>query len=328
MCKAVLRAAVAVAVVGAAALTTVAYSAPPQVASAQGFTLTRTASGLLAEEPFDTARPFRDIEDGYEFNGSATPGTGYVRVAASGLKVGVHQHGARFEGWFAVTRKAYPRDGVYHVDMSRPAGNVSGDGNQGEAVFAVQTGTTKQNGLINYVVVASNSAGGVTSWLIGYSHGHLADARLETLSSTAPSPSAATSEGVTLRTDGRRSFEVWFGASRVYASDALALDIAPPYQPYLEVQARRIAYESSFQDFWITSSDAITVQGLPAGEQVELVGKGGDQLASSVVRGSAAVLRPPLPQCRGSASLLVRRPGHTVQLGPFSYACGDTYRVR
>jgi hypothetical protein len=326
--KTVVTSVVAAGAIAVSAVLVVSYTGPRDVANAEGLTLTRTSSGLALDEPFDTAVPARDIEDGYEFNGSAAPGIGYIRVESSGLKVGVHDHRDGFKGWFAVTRKAFPQSGVYHVEMSKPPGNVAGTTDQGEAVFAVQTGTTKQNGLINYVVVASNSTRGSTSWLIGYAHGHVANAQLETLMSTKPSSSAASKLDITLRTDGRRSLQVWVGAVLAFDSRTLHLDIAPPYQPYLEVQSRRIPYESSFQNFWVTSSDSIAVGGLVAGEGVDLVTPSGSTIASAPARGSTAKLTLPPPQCRGTASLVVHRPGGAVRLGPFRYAGGDTYELK
>ena len=134
--------------------------------------------------------------------------------------------------------------GVYHVDMSRLPGNVSGAGAQGEAVFAVQTGTTAINGLINYVVVASNSRRGATTWTIGYAHGLVADAKLETLARIGPSKSSPVSQQISLVTDGRHRLTVYFGNRLVYSANDLRLDIQPPFQPYLEVQALRIPYAS------------------------------------------------------------------------------------
>ena len=41
----------------------------------------------------------------------------------------------------------------------------------GEAIFAVQTGTTKKTGVLNYVLVASSTNAGLTHWLVGYAEG-------------------------------------------------------------------------------------------------------------------------------------------------------------
>jgi hypothetical protein len=225
-----------------------------------------------------------------------------------------------------VTRAAFPAAGIYHVEMAKPPGEVRGHGAQGEAVFAVQTGTTKRTGLINYVVVASNSNHGATIWTVGYAHGHVADARLETLIRYPVPPDTSPARALTLVTDGRRRLSVWFGDRLGFRSDRLRLDITPPFQPYLEVQAERIAYTSYFHDFWVTTGTAVTVAA-PARTRLELVAPDGRRLASATARGGIARLVPPPPLAVGTARLVARLGGRRVVLGPFRYAAGDRLRL-
>jgi hypothetical protein len=51
----------------------------------------------------------------------------------------------------------------------------------GEVIFAVQTGTTKKTGVLNYVLVASTTNAGLTHWLVGYAEGKVANAKTTVL---------------------------------------------------------------------------------------------------------------------------------------------------
>lgn len=295
---------------------------PVPIASAGPVALYRTTGGLAIALPFDRPAPLRDLMDTFVFNGSATRGVGAASLGHQGLAVAVHRHPDRFEGWFAVTRAAFPAAGVYHVDMAKPAGQVDGRGVQGEAVFAVQTGTTKRTGLINYVVVASDSRRGATTWMVGYAHGHVADARLQILIRYPVPADSPAARDLTLVTDGHHRLSVWFGDRLGFASDHLRLDIAPPFQPYLEVQALRIAYTSYFHDFWVTNGTSLTVAAR-SGARLALVGSDGRRLAAATARRGTARLALPPPLARGTARLVVRSGGRRVVLGPFAYAGGD-----
>ncbi|HUZ09747.1 MAG TPA: hypothetical protein VMU76_06215 [Acidimicrobiales bacterium] len=297
------------------------------VASKGAVSLWRDVSGLATSVSFRSPLPLRDLGDAFTFNGSASPGIGYAALGRRGLAVGVQRHPDRFEGWFAVTNAAYPAAGAYHVRMDRPPGNVDGGRAQGEAVFAVQTGTTSQNGLINYVVVASNSTGGTTFWTIGYAHGHVKDARLQILARTPASVSSPTGREITLQTDGRRRLAVYFGRTLVFASNRLHLNIEPPFQAYLEVQSRRVPYTSFFHDFWVTNSTSVTVAGVSSGARLSLIGPDGRVFSSATSHGGEARLDLPVPLARGKAELLVQAGSHRVRLGPFAYSGGDAYRV-
>lgn len=299
---------------------------PSPVARRGAVSLWRTTSGLLAALPFDRPTPLRDLEDTFAFGGSAPPGIGYAVARARGLAVGVHRHDAHFEGWFAVTRAGFPASGVYHVDMAKPPGQLRSGGAQGEAVFAVQTGLTKATGLINYVIVASASRTGATSWSVGYAAGHIVNAHLTRFLRLPVPATSSDSRDVTLETDGRRRLAVWFGTRLVFASDHLHLHITPPFQAYLEVQSRVVPYASSFRDFWVTSSSVVSVSA-PDGARIRLVARGGRTIASATARRGVARLVLPPPRARGSAELEVRLRRRSVKLGPFEYAGGDRYRL-
>jgi hypothetical protein len=285
-------------------------------------------NGLLVSYDFRHAGSLDSLGGYFEFNGSAPALDRVGSVSPDGLQIGVRAHRAgTWEGFFAVTHTAYPASSVFHVRMGREAGNVSSATRSGEAVFAVQTGTTKVTGLLNYVLVASSSTGGLTRWEIGYAEGHLADAKTTILQTGTATTQAHVSEDITLRTDGRTSLEVYFAHKLVYSSHQLNMHIQPPFQPYLEVQGLSIAYRSSFQNFWVARDNSVTVSGLHPGEHVALAPAG-----SSVVRGVASSIgqaRLPLPitVARGTGVLTVQSSSGHRRFGPIAYSGGDTYRL-
>jgi hypothetical protein len=328
MARGRLAAAVALAAVAAgwgAAAWALASPGPAVLARAGGLSLARVSSGLAFERSLAGVPAVRDLGDDFEFSGSASPQVGYQRVGPAGLTVGVRRHSGGFAGWFAVTRWALPAQGVYHVRMSKPPGQLSGPGAQGEAVFAVQTATTKLNGLINYVVVASRSAGGATSWLVGYAQGRLSHARLQVLYQTPASASAPSSREVSLATDGRRRLVVCFGRQVVYASDSLSMDIPAPYQAYLEVQSSGPPYQARFSDLWVTRGSAVGLAGLGPGQAALLATPGGQVVAAG--RGGQARLELAPGLARGRGVLWVAQGARRWRLGPFSYWAGDRLRL-
>jgi hypothetical protein len=290
--------------------------------------LVRERSGLLLDHDFRSAAPIASLLDEFELNGSAPPANSWASVQADGLHVGVDRHRpGTFEGFFAVTRAAYPASSVFHVCMSREPRNVMSRSQTGQAVFAVQTGTTKRTGDINYVLVASATNAGSTHWKVGYAEGHIADATTTILWTGPPSPAAAVSEDITVRTDGHSSYIVYFGSRVVYRSNRLKMRIVPPFQPYLEVQALEIAYRARFQDLWITSDDSILLTGLDQGDRVTLAPTTGTPVrALADALGHARLSLAP-PEAKGNGTLTILSGGSLWRFPELSYAGGDLYRI-
>lgn len=328
--------AVALLAVAAAGVTAAVRGSVTVLATSGGFQLIRTTSGLLTFRPFRQPVSDRRLQDTFEFNGSASASYAYVRDPGNGLRVGVAPHReSDFSGWFAVTLAAFPASSVFHVDMTRPPGNVTGAGNEAETVFAVQTASTKITGLINFVEVSSDSLQGSTAWQVDYSHGRVSNASSDLYWRSAQRRHAPLSYQITVRTDGSHQLTVWFGSRVVFRSDRLHMQMEAPFQPYLEVQALRTGYVARFTNFWVTENDAITVRGLPPGARVSLLpaapsaGRHPRALAAAVAsRSGAATLRLPPPAARGQATLTVTSAGRTLRFGPFGYAGGDRYQLR
>ena len=279
--------------------------------------VTRTASGLAAYDPLTANRTTRDLQDQYVFNGSAPASIGYELEHPGGLVIGVHPHPG-WLGWFGVTLDGLPAGDVYHVHMSRPA-QIPANG-IGESVFAVQTALTQRSGAINYVVVAAVTAHGRTTWEVGYAHGLIADASTQVFWSSPPERGGPLSQDVSLRTDGHSCLAVWLGDRAVFSGCGLHLDIPGPYQAYLEVQGRDIAYRATFRDFWVAAAAPVRVSGVRPGAVVSLVSPAGSTVASGPASPSGvADLVPPVPHSSGIASLTIAG----VSRGPLRYSTGD-----
>lgn len=301
------------------------------LASSGQWQLLRSAEGTLIHDPFDKAIPSRELQDTYEFNGDTDPDLAFVRATDDGLQVGVEPmpEAEAHNGYFAVTHDAYPETSIFHVRMSKQAGQVEPADQVGQAVFAVQTASTKITGLINFIVLSADSTAGMTSWRVGYMYGHVRNAEYVNYWSSEPSVDSPDTQDISLRTDGRRTLTVWFGNEQVFHSDQLELDIQAPYQPYLEVQAVKTPFVSSFQNFWVVKDDHLRLTGLTEGAAVKLLDSQGAVLGETEAgAGGTATLELPPYAAKGSGTLEITQPGQQpVGLGAFDYAGGDELQL-
>ncbi|MBA2560856.1 MAG: hypothetical protein H0V07_13415 [Propionibacteriales bacterium] len=299
------------------------------VATAGSVQLIKEHSGVLADNGLRAAESSPALDAYFEFNGSAPPHHRCAKSGVDGLRIGVRPHDADvWEGFFAVSRTAYPATAVFHVAMARDRVEVPRSDQSGEAVFAVQTGSTKKTGVLNYVLAASTTNDGHTRWVVGHAKGVMADAALTVLwgGELQPSASADVAQDITIRTNGRSTLEVWFGYRQVFTADDLSLDIEPPFQPYLEVQALQIGYAATFTDYWVSQGDTVLVRGVPPGREIRLKSTDGTVLSAVASASGEAKLLLRLAAVRGRGMLSVES-GDRVLLGPFSYAGGDEYRL-
>ena len=209
-----------------------------------------STSASAVSFPFQGRQTLQELGQSFEFNGSAPPADRVASVSPQGLRIGVRRHQpGSWEGFFAVTRASLAANSVFGVTMHREPGQIMSPNQTGETVFAVQTGDTKRTGDINYVLVASVSNGGLTHREVGYAAGHVADATITVLWTGPSSPTADPGEDVSLTTDGYSSLQVHFGNRLIYSSHTLKMNIVPPFQAYLEVQALEVPYVVRFADF-------------------------------------------------------------------------------
>jgi hypothetical protein len=201
---------------------------------------------------------------GWEANGSAGPDNGLAVVSGGLLHVGIRRPTPDFRGWFLTATDATPDTCTFQFSAaSPPPVTVWSAGAVGELVMAVQTSDTVTTGDIDYVVVSESvSADGQRSLSAGYSVGHLSHATEHVLKREpwAPGPLH-----VAIATNGDDRLSVWVNGSLFFQSTDLAMGIAPPFEPYLEVQARQTAYTVSFDGYSSVCQSNIVVSNLPDG---------------------------------------------------------------
>ena len=276
-------------------------------------------NGLLADYAFDKAAPTSSLTPAFVLGGTAGPRLAKVSLRSSGLYVHVdpHQQGT-WRGYYATTAATFPANSVVQVRMWRPQVSVSGT-DSGLALLAVQTGPCC---LLNYVLVAGVLTKGHQTWLIGHANGSGKNTKTKVLSDQA---SAATSEDITLRTNGKSQYSVYFGDTLVYESNSLKLGIAPPLRVYLEVEARGMGYTTWFQHFRVAAGTSVQVKGLHPGDRVSLTPAGDATIHAVANSTGKANLQLPLTEAVGKGTLTINGPHLRRRFTHLTFAGGDVY---
>jgi len=257
---------------------------------------------------------------GWEANGSAGASNGLASVSGGLLHVAVRQATPGFRGWFLTTTGTTPSSCVLQFSAASPPPVTAASPSAiGELVMAVQTSDTITTGDINYVFVAENVASdGHRNLTVGYSQGRLSHATEHILKQVPWSPGPLQ---VAIQSNGDNRLSVWVDGSLFYYAYVLQLGIIPPFQPYLEVQARQTPYTVAYDGYSSVCDPDVAVTGLPQGTVANL--DGSRQVATD---GSAtfpaAISSPPLV-----GSLTLSLPGTTrpVRFAPHTYWPGSRY---
>ena len=257
---------------------------------------------------------------GWEANGSAGARNGSVAARQGQLHVSVRRATDDFRGWFLTTTGTTPASCAFQFSAASPP-PVPATSPQaiGELVMAVQTGDTARTGDINYVFVAENvSSSGHRNLTVGYSQGHLSHATEHILKQSpwAPGPLR-----VAVLTNGNNGLGVWVNGSVFFYAYMLQLGIAPPFQPYLEVQARQTPYTVAYDGYSSVCQNDMVVTGLPDGSTVTLDGR------QAVAGNGSAVFPLTINAPPMTGSLTVRLPGNTrpVRFASHTYWPGARY---
>jgi len=304
------------------------------VAGAGGATLLATASApagsyqdVTFTRPSGPSRPIQGSASlalppyaGWEANGSAGPANGFATATGGLLHVGVRRATSDFRGWFLTTTGTTPASCVSQFAAASPPAVTSADPTAvGELVMAVQTGDTVTTGDINYVFVAENVyPDGRRSLVIGYSLGHLSHATEHILTDLPWAPGALQ---VSIETNGGSTLRVWVDGVLLLADSGLHMGIVPPFQPYLEVQARQTAYAVGFASYSNVCRGGVSVSNLPDGSVARL----GDLTATA--RGGSAVFPadPAWPPVTGTLDLSLPGVARPVRFARHTYWPGSLY---
>ena len=276
-------------------------------------------NGRLADYAFDKAAPTSSLTPSFILGGTAGAKHAKVSLRSSGLYVHVDAHKqGTWRGYYATTAKTFPPNSVIQVRMFRPQRSVPLASESGLALLAVQTGPCC---LLNYVLVAGVIDHGREYWTVGHANGSGKDTGTKTLLDV---PSTATSEDITLRTDGKSHYSVYFGDTLIYESKSLKLGIAPPLRVYLEVEARGMAYVTRFQDFSVASGTSVRIDGLHPGDRVSLAPKGGATVNAVANAKGEASLQLPLTAAVGNGTLTIDG-SQSHRFKNVAFAGGDVY---
>jgi len=257
---------------------------------------------------------------GWEANGSAGAANGSVVARRGQLHVSVRRATQDFRGWFLTATGTTPASCAFQFSAASPP-PVTAPSPQaiGELVMAVQTGDTVRTGDIDYVFVAENvSSSGRRNLTVGYSQGHLSRATEHLLKQApwAPGPLQ-----VAVQTNGDNFLSVWVDGSPFFYSHELQLGITPPFQPYLEVQARQTPYTASYNGYSSVCQRDVVVTGLPDGSTAALDGHRAVAADGSAVFAAAIAAAPMI------GSLTVTLPGNArpVRFARHTYWPGARY---
>lgn len=257
---------------------------------------------------------------GWEANGSARAGNAFATVSHGLLHVGVRHPTPVFRGWFLTANSATPDSCVFQfAAASPPPVTVSNPRAIGELVMAVQTSNTITTGDINYVLVAENVLhSGQRTLVAGYARGHLAHATEHILKEVPWVPGPLR---VAIQTNGNNRLKVWVNGALFLDAVDLHMGIVPPFEPYLEVQARSTAYTVAFRSYSSVCHENIVISNLPDGSVVRLGHR------RTVAHSGTAVFPAGLSSAPVTGSLTVALPDNTqrVQFPQHTYWPGDRY---
>ncbi len=257
---------------------------------------------------------------GWEANGSAGASNGLASVSGGLLHISVRRATTDFRGWFLTTTGTTPASCALQFSATSPPPVIAASPSAiGELVMAVQTSDTITTGDINYVFVAENVASnGHRNLTVGYSQGRLSHATEHILKQVPWSPGPLQ---VAIQTNGDNRLSVWVNGSLFYYAYILQLGITPPFQPYLEVQARQTPYTVAYDGYSSVCDPDVTATGLPDGTVARL--DGSQQVAThGSVTFPAAINSPPVV-----GALTLSLPGTTrpVRFASHTYWPGSRY---
>jgi len=272
--------------------------------SLQGGALTVKASGALV----DTGFLHKPSAKQYEVSGSAPPALRFTSWSPGKLGVGTNDaNNPVYHGLFYVTTQKFPANSYVQVEVY-PLTVSTTVGQAAETVVAVQTGSTGQTGLINYLVVSELAFDGhQPRFLVGYAHGYIANASTASYSyhRAARFSAASAPYTVTIQTNGTTTARYWLDQQLVFASTSLKLAIQPPFQVYLEVQADNMRYEAFFKHFAVFSSSTVRLFHLPPASVVSFSAPTA-HIQAVASAGGVAVLQMPTPILQATGTLTVR----------------------
>ena len=205
---------------------------------------------------------------------------------STGMQIGVNAPKAgTWAGYFAESPVKGTNATLFHATITDPV-NVLATQSYESGIY-----TQTYNGKINYIACTSLTYSAGTIWLVEYATGNDNEATNYTELWQSNSSAMPLTENCTIITNGNNYLKVYLGSNVVYSSNTLKLNIPGPYQFFLEPETsmNKMLY-TTFKNYYLTTSEYVTVSNVLTPGTVKLVGPSGITLANAPVNGGSASL--------------------------------------
>jgi hypothetical protein len=254
------------------------------------YSVNQTKSGLVGSDPLTAQLSQAQLATSsyWFFGGDAIAQKSPYAFSedASGLHIGVQATPvAPFAGFYAVHKDNAM---VAHAVLTSPSRTVpSGYPNVG---LYVQTGGPN----VNYAVCAATTSSAQTFWSVALAIGNPNTAFQYIPLYVDSSANQPLTRDCTIVTNGQNYLAVYFDGTQVYQSSSQNLGYQMPFLFFLETQTSYTGamFTGTFSDFYLASSDNVTVTNMPANSVAQIVSATGQVLASSPADGSGTATMP------------------------------------
>ncbi len=258
------------------------------------YSVNQTNSGLVGSDPLTGSFSQAQLAGSsfWFFGGDAALlGAPYAyNEDSGGLHIGVQSpasgpYAGNYAGYYAL----HIANGMlFHAVLTAPSRTVpSGYPNVG---LYVQTGGVN----VDYIVCGGTTSSGGTFWGAALATGGPNAAFTYQPLYLDMSPNQALTRDCTIITNGANYLAVYLDNSLVYQSSNQNLGYQAPFQIFLETQTSYTGgmFTGTFNDFYMTSSDSITVTNMPISSTAQIVGLSGQVFASAPADGSGRATLP------------------------------------
>ena len=254
------------------------------------YSITQTKSGLVGSDALTGSFSQAQLAGSsyWLFGGDAVvQGSPYAfSEDSSGLHIGVQATAvAPYAGFYALHKDNAM---LSHAVMSVPSSTVpSGYPNVG---LYVQTGGVN----VNYIVCGGTTSSAGTQWGAALAMGDVNGAFQYVPLYLDPSANQALTRDCTIVTNGQNYLAVYLDGSQVVQKSTMNLGYTPPFQFFLETQTSYTGamFTGTFQNFYMTSGDSVTVANMPSSSTAQIVGPSGQVFASAPADGSGKATLP------------------------------------
>lgn len=256
------------------------------------YSINQTRSGLVASDPLNSQLSQAQLSGSsfWTFGGDAIGLSAPYAYSedSGGLHIGVQSpasgpYAGDYAGFYALH---IDNAMLAHAVLSVPSRTVSsGYPNVG---LYVQTGGIN----VDYVVCGATTSSAGTYWGVAMAQGNTNGAFSYQPLYLDQSTNQPLTRECTIVTNGQNYLAVYLDGTQVYQSTNLNLGYQAPFQFFLETQTSYTGgmFTGSFQEFYLTSSDSVTVTGMPSGSTAEIVSQSGQVLASAPASSGTATL--------------------------------------